>query len=80
LLRYEREKELIKKRDETKAELKALLKKYIKHHGAIDDRGNINQCAEVVGLAQREMDGMHHIHDIIVRDINHSNKECKNYF
>jgi hypothetical protein len=29
LLRYEREKELIKKRDETKAELKALLKKYI---------------------------------------------------
>jgi hypothetical protein len=29
LLRYEREKELIRKRDETKAELKALLKKYI---------------------------------------------------
>jgi hypothetical protein len=28
-LKYEREKELIKKRDETKAELKALLKKYI---------------------------------------------------
>jgi len=29
LLRYEREKELIRKRDETKAELKALLKRYI---------------------------------------------------
>jgi hypothetical protein len=29
LLAYEREKELIKKRDETKAELKALLKKYV---------------------------------------------------
>ena len=28
-MRYEREKELIKKRDETKAELKALLKRYI---------------------------------------------------
>lgn len=29
LLQYEKEKELIRKRDETKAELKALLKKYV---------------------------------------------------
>jgi len=48
LLRYEREKELIKKRDETKAELKALLKKYITNRQQrgeiIDDitgKGNI---------------------------------------
>jgi hypothetical protein len=29
LLMYEREKELLRKRDETKAELKSLLKRYI---------------------------------------------------
>lgn len=46
LLSYEREKELIRKRDETKAELKALLKRYIsQHNNSGNERGKVNACA-----------------------------------
>jgi len=58
LLAYEREKELIRKRDETKAELKALLKKYVSSHSQMVlggasgvERGYTNDCAEIVGIA-----------------------------
>jgi hypothetical protein len=54
----------LRKRDETKAELKALLKKYVSQH-------NNNYCAQVVGLAQDEMDEMHTVHDKAVKDLNH---------
>jgi hypothetical protein len=84
LLAYEREKELIRKRDETKAELKALLKKYVSSHSQMVlggasgmERGFTNDCAEIVGLAQVEMDGMHTRLDKAVYDINRKNEECK---
>ncbi len=83
LLQYEREKELIRKRDETKAELKALLKKYIiqqKGKGEhIDERGRGNACAQLVGMAQEEMDGMHMRMDKAVYGINHMGSECKRF-
>lgn len=52
LLEYEREKELIRKRDETKAELKALLKRYISQNNGKEDNGRSTMCAKLVGLAQ----------------------------
>ncbi len=81
MLRYEREKELIKKRDETKAELKALLKKYIstrqQRGEEIDDiTGKGNICSQTVALAQLEMDGMHTKLDRAVYDINHLGEDC----
>jgi hypothetical protein len=58
LLAYEREKELIRKRDETKAELKALLKKYVSQQNielgeeAVKvGRGYAWRCADRVGNA-----------------------------
>ncbi len=80
LIEYEREKELLRKRDETKAELKALLKQYIT--GGQDvlgtgARGTTNKCAQLVGLAQREMDDLHNKQDRAVRDINRRSEMCK---
>ena len=81
LLQYEREKESIRKRDETKAELESLLKKYITQQNSkgerIDERGRGNACAQLVGLAQDQMDKMHSKMDKTVYDINHMESKCK---
>ena len=50
LLRYEQEKELLRKRDETKAELKALLKKYISHQSVME-KAPFEEVAKTNGLA-----------------------------
>jgi hypothetical protein len=44
LLAYEREKELIRKRDETKAELKALLKRYMGQQ-RVENLGGRDKCS-----------------------------------
>jgi hypothetical protein len=70
----------LRKRDETKAELKALLKRYITSSQDVlgtEAYGVRNQCAKLVGLAQTEMDGMHSKQDRTVIEINKKNLECK---
>ncbi len=77
LLAYEREKELIRKRDETKAELKALLKRYMGQQ-RVENLGGRDKCSQIVGQAQVEMDGMHLKMDKAVYQFNHLDQECNN--
>ena len=61
LEQYYKDKEIIQKRDETKQELKMLLKKYV------DDREHNTICAMRVGVAQKELNELHHKMDNAVK-------------
>ena len=68
---YTRDKELMQKRDETKAELKMLLKKYV------SQADHDSLCAMRVGEAQKAMHSLHGRMDKAVRAIEQCEEHCK---
>lgn len=71
---YYKDKETQQKREQTKTELKQLLKKYIKEpaHNPI--------CSDLVGNAQKEMGFMHDKMDKAVQKIGKYGEECNIFF
>ena len=61
----------MKKREETKTELKQLLKKYV------STADHNTMCAQRVGFAQKEMHNLHLKMDNAIAKIEDNEQECK---